>query len=214
MELQTQFHLQEIARRSKQTPGELAGAELRARPAEETSALLMNMLKDPAVTVGFLKNIFAMQEVIRLLPANNSPFTEEMEKLFDQLMVKPESIGAQLRRQELDTTAFKGELFDFLRDAMAQYPEQRELHSAVLGFLKALTLSTCQEEILGAVAYDLQFLAGAVEPSKALSAALTELSRQFLAPQAQQRFPNSSAKCFGSLRSYRKAFCIPPGWKR
>ena len=47
----------------------------------EAPAILMNLLKDPSVTVGVLKNIFMLQEIIGLLPVNNTPLTPELEQM-------------------------------------------------------------------------------------------------------------------------------------
>ena len=52
--------------------------------------ILMNLLKDPAVTVSFLKNIYMLEEIIQLIPMNNKAFTEEIQKMFSSLLIKPE----------------------------------------------------------------------------------------------------------------------------
>lgn len=63
---------------------------------QESPAILMNMLKDPSVTVSFLRNIFMLQEIIQLLPINNSTLTQEIQQLFDALLVKPGEIVPEL----------------------------------------------------------------------------------------------------------------------
>lgn len=189
MALNSQFNLQEITKVVKTNPQtEILKQNTGLVEREETSALLMNMLKDPTVAAATLKNIFAMQEMIKLLPVNNSPFTEEIEQLFEQLMVKPENIGQELVRQENDSCSFKGPLFDFLRAELAGRPGQKELQTAVLSFLKSLTLTVSKREVLGSVANDLDFLARSVAPSKSLSGQLAQLAGEFRAESAPERF--------------------------
>ena len=43
--------------------------------------ILANLLKDPAVTAAYVKNIFMLEEIIKLLPANNRTMTEEIERI-------------------------------------------------------------------------------------------------------------------------------------
>ena len=189
MALNSQFNLQEIAKVVKTNPQtEILKQNNGLVEREETSALLMNMLKDPTVAAATLKNIFAMQEMIKLLPVNNKPFTEEIEQLFEQLMVDPEDIGAELVRQEYDTCSFKGELFDFLRAELAERPGQKDLQTAVLAFLKSLTLTVSKREILGSVSNSLDFISRSIAPSKALSAALAQLAAEYRAEGAEERF--------------------------
>ena len=78
-------------------------------------AAFMSLLKNPDVTVGFMKSIFAMMDIVALLPMKNDAITEEMQQLFAQLYVDPEMIADELINQENASTAFKGELFDFFR---------------------------------------------------------------------------------------------------
>ena len=203
MALNSQFNLQEITKVVKTNPQtEILKQNNGLVEREETSALLMNMLKDPTVAAATLKNIFAMQEMIKLLPVNNKPFTEEIEQLFEQLMVSPEEIGTELVRQENDTCSFKGELFDFLRGELAERPEQKDLQTAVLAFLKSLTLTVSKREILGSVSNSLDFLSRSVAPSKALSAALAQLSAEYRAEGAEERFSalkRETLELFGQL---------------
>lgn len=203
MALNGQFDLQQIAKVVKTNPQtELLKQNNGMVEREETSALLMNMLKDPAVANATLKNIFALQEMIKLLPVHNRTFTEEIEQLFKQLMIQPDEIGGELQRQEFDSSSFKGELFDFLRAELEAHPGQNDLQSATLNFLRSLTLTASRQEILGSVANDLQFLSGAVAPSKALSAALAQLASQFRAEDAPERFTDLKGQAlalFGQL---------------
>lgn len=63
--------------------------------------ILMDLLKDPSVTVNFIKNILMLQEIVGLISMQNAPVTEEIEQLFSQLAVKPENLPEELIRQEI-----------------------------------------------------------------------------------------------------------------
>ena len=58
----------------------------------DAPVLLMNLLKDPAVTVTYLKNIFMLEEIFKLLPANNKTVTTEIEQIFQSLIMQPQDI--------------------------------------------------------------------------------------------------------------------------
>ena len=80
VDLATQYPIQDPTRVPR--PGnqsELLGQNNGMLQQDETSALLLSLLKDPSVTVNFLKSISSMEAVIKLLPVNNSPFTKEIE---------------------------------------------------------------------------------------------------------------------------------------
>lgn len=94
---------------------------------EETSALLLKLLKDPSVTVNFLQSISSMEAMIKLLPMNNTPFTQEIEQMFAQLLVPSDQIAQEMQRQEGGTTLFKGELFVPDREALRAIPNRRNL---------------------------------------------------------------------------------------
>lgn len=157
---------------------------------EETSAMLLNLLKDPSVTVNFLKSISSMEAVIKLLTVNNSPFTKEIEQMFGELLVPSEDIAAEMGRQEDGSTYFKGEIFDLLRETIRQNPERGgELEEASVSFLKALTMFHGRREALGSVANSLEYLADTLSSSKTLSGKLTELAEAYREEDAPEQFP-------------------------
>ena len=163
----------------------------RHRPRRKLPALLLKLLKkDPSVTVNFLQSVSSMEAMIKLLPMNNTPFTQEIEQMFAQLLVPSDQIAQEMQRQEGGTTLFKGELFDLIREALRANPEQKELRQAAVNFLKALTLSLSRQETLGSVGNGLQYLSESIAPSKTLAGKLAELAEQFRQPEAQERFGN------------------------
>lgn len=154
---------------------------------ESSATILMNLLKDPSVTVGFLKNIDALQEFIKLLPVNNKSLTTEIEQLFNELLISPENIVEELLTQELSASSFKGELFDFLR-LLAGENAKPEMKFGISALLKALNGLESREMILSSVANNLSFLGNSLSASNSLSQRLLALAEQFRSPQAVDNF--------------------------
>ena len=190
VDLTTPFPIQDTTRVTQTNPqSELLQQNNGMVQQEETSAMLLNLLKDPSVTVNFLKGISTMGALIKLLPVNNSPFTKEIEQMFGEMLVPSDQIAAEMGRQENASTFFKGEIFELLRDCLRQNPEHTELREATVSFLKAVTQFHGREEALGSVANSLEYLADTLSSSKGLSAQLTNLAARFRAPEAVEEFP-------------------------
>ncbi len=186
-ELTSQFPLQDVSRVPKTgSQGEILGQNNGMVQQEETSALLLSLLKDPSVTVSFLKNISAMEALIRLLPQNNNPFTQELEQMFGEMLVSADGIAEEMAKQKDASTMFHGALFDLLRAELRQHPGQQELRDATVSFLKALTLFATRQEILGSVANSLRYLESSLFSSKALAQKLGDLARRYEAEDAAE----------------------------
>ncbi len=127
-------------------------------PRESSPKILEELLKDPSVTVSMLRNIYLLQEVVRLLPAANTPLTNELQVMFEALMIKPSDIQAELMRQEDNTTLFKGELFDQLRTILQEAKGDPYLTTSIGVFLKGLNATLSGRDTLDSVANNLQFL--------------------------------------------------------
>lgn len=154
---------------------------------ESSATILMNLLKDPSVTVSFLKNIDLLQEIIKLIPVNNRALTAEIEQLFRELLIPPEDIAGELLKQEQASTAFKGDLFDFLRQQIAQNGKP-EMRYGICNLLKSLNALSSQEKVLKSISNGLSFLSESLSSSPSLSQRLLELSGRFKAPDAPDRF--------------------------
>lgn len=166
---------------------------------QESPTILMNMLKDPSVTVGFLRNIFMLQEIIQLLPVNNSTLTQEIQQLFNALLVKPQEIVPELIRQENTSTAFKGELFDFLRTVLEKSPKP-EMHYGVANLLKAINSTLGRRSILDSVSNSFLFLAGNMKSSPKLSARLMTLSNLFRSDDAPNQFSSLKNEALNAMK--------------
>lgn len=150
--------------------------------------ILMDLLKDPSVTVNFIKNILMLQEIVGLISMQNAPVTEEIEQLFAQLAVKPENLPQELIRQENSSTAFKGELFDFLRNMVKENPSP-ELKNAVINVLKAVNSENTKQDVLKALSGTMKYLSETLSPNKELSDRLANLSVRFRSESAESDFP-------------------------
>ncbi len=167
---------------------------------QESPNILANLLKDPSVTVGFLKNIFMMQEIIKLLPVNNQSITKEIVQLFDALLIGNDDIADEMKRQESNSTLFKGDLFNLLREISARYP-QTQVRYSIATLLKAVNNLMRNRDILDAVANNLQFLSEKLYPNKEMSDGLFELSQKFREENAPEQF-NALKKEVISLLSF------------
>lgn len=204
------FHLQNVATVLKTgAQGEILQQNNGLIQKEEAPNILLNLLKDPSVTVNFLKNIFMLQEIIKLLPVNNETMTEELDGLFNTLLVRPEEIVAEMIRQENTSTVFKGELFDFLRQLLSQ-TDQPEMRYGISNFLKSVNTYTGKRDILDAVANSLQFLSDSVEPSKSLSGRLRTLSEFFRHAQAKEDFPALKREAFVLMEEVENSILYTP----
>ncbi len=206
VELSNQFPLQDVSRVPKpMNQSEILGQNNGMIQQEETSALLLNLLKDPSVTVSFLKGISAMEAVIRLLPANNDTFTQEFEQMFGEMLVPADKIASEMEHQETASTLFKGELFDLLREAIQQNPNQDELKEATVSFLKSLTLYYNRQEALGAVGNSLKYLADSLSSSKTLSQKLMTLAQQFTAEELPKSFRDLRQEALSTLNEVQES---------
>ncbi|MGL5973041.1 MAG: hypothetical protein ACRCZK_04970 [Oscillospiraceae bacterium] len=125
---------------------------------DSTSNLLANLLKDPAVTITYLKNIFLLQEVVKLLPINNSTFTQEIQLLFNSLLISYDDIVGELKKQENSSTAFKGELFNFLRNLSFENSNNLDVQNSIANFLKAVNSEMSKQDIMDSVENSLNFI--------------------------------------------------------
>lgn len=176
---------------------------------ESSATILMNLLKDPSVTVGFLKNIDSLQEFIKLLPVNNQSLTTEIEQLFQQLLISPDAIVNELLTQEAASTSFKGELFDFLRQLIAQN-EKPEMKFGVSNLLKSLNALESREVILNSIGNNLAFLSDSLSASASLSQRLGELAEKFRSQEAQEQFPNLKSQTLALLDEVKNSILYTP----
>ncbi len=172
--------------------------------------ILANLLKDPAVTAAYVKNIFMLEEIIKLLPANNRTMTEEIERMFQGLLVQPEDIAAEMKQQEFSSTSFRGELFDLLRQVSRQNLPESEIQGVIANLLRALNHVTSNKDIRDAVANSLRYLAENLDASKSLHPKLAELAKQFQEPGAEKNFSFLKKETLALLQEIRESVLFSP----
>lgn len=150
-------------------------------------AVFMNLLTDPNVTVGFMRNIYMMMDIVALLPMQNGSLTEEMQELFSKLSLMPDEIAEEMINQENSSTAFKGELFDFLRDIIGEN-QNPDFRKAVIAVLKSVNSEKSKTDILKALSGSFEYLSKQMKPSRELSAVLMNISKKFVSEGAEDNF--------------------------
>ncbi|WP_312643831.1 antitoxin [Hydrogenoanaerobacterium sp.] len=204
------FNLQDITKVIKSNPqSELLGQNNTLLQKDEGASILMNLLKDPAVTVQFLKNIFMLQEIINLLPVNNSTVTQEIQQLFNALLISPDQIVEEMLRQEYASTVFKGDLFDFLRNLIAEQPQLKS-SAEIANLLKSINGILSKQDVLDSVANSLQFLSESLTASSSLSQRLQELSLAFRNEDAAGRFSSLKQETLALLKEVENSILYSP----
>lgn len=166
--------------------------------------VLLDMLKDPSVTVNFIKNILMLQEIVGVISMQNQPVTEEFEQLFNELAVNPENLAGELINQEKDSTAFKGGIFDTLRDLVKKNPSS-EVKDAVTNLLKAINTENCKPEILKALSGTMTYLGETLSPNRHLSEKLHVLAEKFASPDAEKNFSSLKNETAQMIRDISKS---------
>lgn len=174
----------------------------------DTPTILLNMLKDPDVTVSFLKNISMLEEIYKLLPANNSTVTPEIEQLFHQLLINPEELAKEMQRQEDSATVFKGPFFDFLRNVSYQNASSGETQRAIANLLRSMNNLMCKDDILDAVANSLQYLAKNMNSSQNLTSRIAQLVQGY--QQGTMPFDTLKNKTLVLLRDVENSILFSP----
>lgn len=172
--------------------------------------ILDNLLKDPSVTAAYLKNIFMLEELIKLLPANNKTVTDEIEKMFQTLLVNYQDIANEMKQQEASATSFRGELFSFLREVSNHNSGQQETQYVIANLLRSLNHLTGNRDIRDAVANSLQYLADNLNSSKALFPQLKELAAMFRGKAAEQNFDFLKKETLSLLQDIRESVLFSP----
>ncbi|MFB0920123.1 MAG: antitoxin [Oscillospiraceae bacterium] len=176
----------------------------------DVPTLLLNLLKDPTVTVSYLKNIFMLEELYKLLPANNKTVTAGIEDILGTLLIKPEHMTEEMRRQLRGSTAFSGELFDYLREISSQNKEKPDVQQAIAKLLRSINSMGNQREILGSVANNLSYLREQLSSSKMLSAKLDGLIVRFLSQDAPENFSSLKSDTLALTKSIEDSILYSP----
>jgi len=175
----------------------------------ESSSALIDLLKDPAAAMGFLRSIYLLQEVVGLLPLNNQTVTPEIRQMFEALFVSPEEIIPELNRQENSTTIFKGPFFDLIRNVLRDSDSPDQIDAA-LRLLKAVNNLLDRRDVLDSVSNSLRFLSDSLSSSRGLSLKLAALADCFRQSDAEERLPALKADILPLFREIESSVLFSP----
>ncbi len=192
------FDLSNVSRvMQPQDPTEILEQNTGFVPKEnETPTILADLLKDPAVTATMIRNITMLQEVFTLMPAANEALTTP-----------------ELELQQANTTLFKGELFDQLRELLTQAQTggaKPQIATDIGVLLKGLNAALSRRDVLNSVANNLSFLATSLDASPRLSEKLDTLIQAFRAPEAPQEFQALKQQAFSVLKEIENSVLFTP----
>lgn len=137
---------------------------------------MFRLLSDPETSSTFLKNIFFLREIVGIMMLNNSAETQELANLMKELMVSPENIVSELQNQEAQSSLFRGELFDILRNLSGT---SEDMKAAVAELLKAMNNETSRDTVISALKNTFLYLSDALSVSENLSSQMSGIADKF-----------------------------------
>lgn len=104
--------------------------------------ILMDLLKNPENSTHFLHSLFLLQEISQLVPMDNTVLSEELENLFNSIFLRSDHILSELLNQSNQSSVFKGELFEWIRNILQDHPE---LEQKIIQLLKSMNQTRSNE---------------------------------------------------------------------
>jgi len=176
----------------------------------ESPEILLDLLKDPGVTVTYLKNIFMLEEIFKLLPQNNMTLTKEIESLYQNLLIPHNQIVGELLKQEQESTVFRGEFFDFMRKINNESQPRSDTQYAVLNLMRAINNLMIKDDVMDAVANSLTYLAKNLQPSKSLAQMLELLAFRFRQADSEENFALLKGEALAALKEVEESILYSP----
>ena len=176
----------------------------------DSPEILLDLLKDPGVTVTYLKNIFMLEEIFKLLPHNNQTLTKEIESLYQHLLLPHGEIADELVRQEQESTVFRGEFFDFLRGLNNANFARTDIRYAVINLMRSINNLMVKDDVMDAVGNSLTFLAKNLQPSRSLAQKLEILAFRFRQPGSDELFATLKAEALEVLKEVEESVLFSP----
>ena len=201
------FDLQEISHIVKNPNSSGLLGQHNVLQKETGSAVLMNLLKDPDVTVNYLKNIYMLEEIISLLPVNNKTVTKEIRQLFQSLLIKPDQIVEELMKQEYASTLFKGPLFETLRKLLSENPD---MSKEIADLLKSVNGTIARQDVMDSAANSLEYLREQLAGSERLSARIDTLLRELRASDSAAHFQELKGDILELLKDLESSILYSP----
>ena len=201
------FDLQEISHIVKNPNSSGLLGQHNVLQKETGSAVLMNLLKDPDVTVNYLKNIYMLEEIINLLPVNNKTVTKEIRQLFQSLLIKPDQIVEELLKQEYASTLFKGPLFETLRRLFSENPD---MSREIADLLKSVNGTIARQDVMDSAANSLEYLREQLSGSERLSGRIDGILGQLRAPDSASHFQELKGEILELLKDLESSILYSP----
>jgi len=174
----------------REAAGKSAAAESAAESVVNegslTPAMLLSMLKDPELSTVFIKNISMLYDLVRTMPGETG---EVPDGGTGKLFLAPEEIIQELKAQMDESSVFKGEIFDFLREMSENYRTVPETQNALADFLRSVYSSGNQHEVLTSAMRSLESLQNACPQDSEAAIKLGELIKDFGSGGAKDNFP-------------------------
>lgn len=154
-----------------------------------TPALLLSLLNDPDVMTSYLQNMNLILELLKLLPAENEDGTRDAKDIQNSIMLEPDRLTSEMKSQVYASTAFNGEIFDFLRKVSDSNWDKPEVQTAIAKFLQSAYNMGNREEIADSCVNNLSFLKNEISAGSALSDKLEALISGFSSKDIYTEFP-------------------------
>lgn len=135
------------------------------------------ILKDPALTAVLLKGLVGKDAMAAVEASGNVELLSKVTEFADEILLSPESIAADILRQQGEATMFSGELWAALKDmvsGLAGTAAEGEINAAVLDFLKAAASAESRESVLSSISAGLRYLAKETAQSRDLATLLNQ----------------------------------------
>ena len=117
--------------------------------------ILMDLLKNPENSTHFLHSLFLLQEISQLVPLDNSILNNELEQLFNAIFLKSDHILSELLNQSKQTSPFKGEFYDWVRQLLLDEPE---LEGQLIQLIKTMNQMRSKSNMKESLIKQSQFL--------------------------------------------------------
>lgn len=145
-------------------------------------AASLSISKDASAAARALRALISTETLAGLSGSDNAGLVERLTELANEIMLSPDRLPADLAAQEKDSTMFRGEFFDLLRQLAGSGNDS--LKAAALDVLKSIVSASSGKDILLSIAANLKWLSGELAPSQTISRQLSELSELFSSPDA------------------------------
>ncbi len=167
---------------------ETAKQDVNEFQSKEPISELARMMKNPSLGSSALSNILSDELLLAIANMGDPTFGKEIADIARNIFVNSDQLAAEITDQQKFMSLFKGEIFEYMRAILDAAPYSPEVKSAVGNFLRSIVYQANMDEMLRAVANNLDELAKQVSPIKEISTALKDLANSLRHANASQEF--------------------------